>query len=228
VRGYAICTSPRSGSNYLCQLLTSTGVLGAPLEYFNGASRRVLEDPTYPDDPTQQIARILSAGATENGVYALKMFPDQFAAISRHVRLTDALPGLQYVRLRRRDTLGQALSWARALQTEQYRSTQASKGEPKYDGKLIIDRLSTIARSEASWDFYFGRAGLQTLSLVYEDIDAAPQKAVDSIATQLDLAVPSILDPAAINVDIQRDVITEVWRARFLKEFGDPNVIHRL
>ncbi|MGP8122502.1 MAG: Stf0 family sulfotransferase [Xanthobacteraceae bacterium] len=35
-RGYAICTMPRSGSNFLCQLLASSGCLGRPLEYFNG------------------------------------------------------------------------------------------------------------------------------------------------------------------------------------------------
>ncbi|TPL71848.1 hypothetical protein FJ941_28635 [Mesorhizobium sp. B2-3-13] len=42
MRGYSICTSPRSGSNFLCQHLSSTGVLGHPLEYFNGRGRRFL------------------------------------------------------------------------------------------------------------------------------------------------------------------------------------------
>jgi LPS sulfotransferase NodH len=35
-RGYAICTSGRSGSNVLCQYLASTGLLGKPLEYIGG------------------------------------------------------------------------------------------------------------------------------------------------------------------------------------------------
>ena len=30
-RGFAICTTPRSGSNLFSQFLTSTGVLGRPL-----------------------------------------------------------------------------------------------------------------------------------------------------------------------------------------------------
>ncbi len=67
--------APRSGSNYFCELLSSTGILGHPREYFNGAVRRQRDDPTYPDDPLEQIGRILTMGATPNGVYALKLFP---------------------------------------------------------------------------------------------------------------------------------------------------------
>jgi LPS sulfotransferase NodH len=39
-RGYAICTSARSGSKWLCYLLSSTGQLGNPREYFNVEARR--------------------------------------------------------------------------------------------------------------------------------------------------------------------------------------------
>jgi LPS sulfotransferase NodH len=75
IRGYTICTTPRTGSNFLCELLSSTGVLGRPREYFNGAGRRLHDDPTYPDDPAGQFRRILTMGATPNGVYGLKVFP---------------------------------------------------------------------------------------------------------------------------------------------------------
>src|SRR6202011_3239873 len=74
LRGYAICTVARSGSNWLCRLLSSTDVLGKPMEYFNGRGLRLFTDPAYPDDPAEQLARVLSAGATPNGVYGLKVF----------------------------------------------------------------------------------------------------------------------------------------------------------
>jgi LPS sulfotransferase NodH len=77
-RGYAICTSGRSGSNLLCQYLSSTGVLGNPLEYFNGSGRRLLGYPEYPDEPSRQIDWILTAGATPNGIYGLKVFPARY------------------------------------------------------------------------------------------------------------------------------------------------------
>src|SRR5215217_5359781 len=77
-RGYAICTSGRSGSNLLGQYLSSTGVLGHPLEYFNGAGRRMLDYPDFPDEPAQQADWILTVGATSNGIYGVKIFPWQF------------------------------------------------------------------------------------------------------------------------------------------------------
>src|ERR1700733_11451693 len=82
-RGYAICTSPRSGSNLFGQYLSSTGVLGKSLEYFNGPGRRSLGYPDYPDDPTRQIDWILSEGATPNGIYAVKIFPMQFDEVQK-------------------------------------------------------------------------------------------------------------------------------------------------
>src|SRR5882724_11277758 len=128
LRGYAICTAPRAGSNWLCQLLTSTGVLGRPLEYFNGIARRQLNDPSYPDDPGEQVARILTMGRTPNGVYGLKMFASQFREVAGSVKLSRELPNLRFIVLRRRDVLGQAISWTRSLQTNQWRSTQSATG----------------------------------------------------------------------------------------------------
>src|ERR1700687_5667641 len=101
-RGYAICTSGRSGSNLLCQYLSSTGMLGNPLEYFNGAGRRMLGQPDYPDDPARQIDWILTAGATPNGIYGVKIFPAQFDQVEKAIRWTEMLPNLAFVLLRRR------------------------------------------------------------------------------------------------------------------------------
>ena len=135
MRGFAICTAPRSGSNFLSQLLSSTGQLGRPLEYFNGPGRRYFDDPNYPDDRGMQIDRILTMGATSNGIYGLKIFAHQYDWIEGQTQWTSMLPNLRFIFLRRRDMLGQAISWARALQTGQYRHGQTSTGEAEFDGE---------------------------------------------------------------------------------------------
>lgn len=225
MHGYAICTAPRSGSNYLGQLLESTGVLGRPREYFNAQGRRNVDDPAFPDDPREQIQRVLSDGATENGIYAVKAFPYQLQPITAAVRLTEALPNLHFVRLARRDLLGQAISWARALQTLQYRSTQAIQYKPTYDGNLILNQLAEIARASAAWDVYFARTGQSALSLTYEDIEAEPEDAVDQIGQMMGIGAAKP-NPEAITLEIQRDPLNEAWRERFVREFGDPNILH--
>ena len=112
-----ICATPRSGSNYLSQLLASTGVLGNPREYFNAPGRRRYDDPAYPDDPHEQLRQVLTTGRTANGIYAVKVHYFQIAALKQVVDPTRELPHLRFIVLDRRDVLRQAVSWSRARQS---------------------------------------------------------------------------------------------------------------
>ncbi len=226
-RGYAICTQPRSGSNLLCQLLSSTERLGYPLEYFNGPGRRALGLPDFPDAPELQIEAIFRLGATPNGVYAVKLFANQFAAFSRRLRWTDLLPNLHFVYLVRDDLLGQAISWARALQTEQYRSTQPANQLAVYDADLIRSRLTAIVLERAQWETFFARTGIDPLRIVYERFLEDPASHVDRVANMMDVEHP-VVDQRKVDLVIQRDAITEEWKQRFRSENGDPNVLDDL
>ena len=223
VRGYAICTSPRAGSNFLCQNLASTGVLGRPGEYFNGAARRALDDPLYPDEPADQIHWILTKGATPNGVYGVKLFAYQQDLIAPHLSWTEALPALHFIYLERRDLLGQALSWSRALQTGQYRSTQSPGSPASYDASLILRQLREIVRERARWSLFFARTGIEPLIICYEDLVSCAQAQIDRIAALIDLDGTARVDPSRVNLTVQRDETMDSWRRCFLRDHGDPN-----
>jgi trehalose 2-sulfotransferase len=218
-RGYVICTSGRSGSNLLCQYLSSTGMLGNPLEYFNGSGRRLLGYPEYPDDPSRQIDWILTEGATPNGIYGLKIFPAQVELIEKSIHWTELLPNLRFVLLKRRDILGQALSSVRAMQTEQWRSSMPARGSAIYDGAQIYERLQIAARDYARLDIFFARRAIAPTIIVYEDLLADPQSAVDQVANLFGLRGQACTASERIDLKIQRDAITEEWRARFLAEY---------
>ena len=224
LRGYVICTQPRSGSNLLCQYLSSTNRLGHPLEYFNGPGRRALGLPDYPDDPRLQIDAILRLGATPNGVYAVKLFASQFAAFDRRVRWTERLPNVQFVYLSRNDLLGQAISWARALQTEQYRSTQPVQHAALYDAGSIHERLMAIAHERARWEAFFARTGISPLRISYERFLEDPPGHVDRVAALVGENDAKV-DDSKIDIVVQRDALTQQWRQRFHAEYGDPNLI---
>jgi LPS sulfotransferase NodH len=223
-RGYAICTQPRSGSNLLCQYLSSTDRLGYPLEYFNGPGRRALGLPDYPDAPKLQIEAVLRLGATPNGIYGEKLFASQFATFSRRLRWMDLLPDLHFVYLTRDDLLGQAISWARALQTAQYRSTQSAKRLAAYDADLIRSRLTAIVRERAQWEIFFARTGIEPLRIVYERFLEDQPSYVDRVAGLVDIENP-VIDQRRVDLVIQRDAVTEEWKQRFRAENGDPNVL---
>lgn len=220
-RGYAICATPRSGSTYLCQLLTNTQVLGKPLEYFNTPGQRRDTDPKYPKDPRRQLEIVRSTGATRNGIYAVKLLPMHLKLIAGAIDPFRDLPNLSLVRLERRDLLGQAISLVRARQTRQFVATQPQDGVPVYDAQRIRDNLRSLLHQRGEWTDILTRFGASPVVVEYEDLAAQPQRIVDRIAALMRLATPVSVDPALITHTIQRDNINAEWRRRFLDDAGD-------
>jgi LPS sulfotransferase NodH len=225
LRGYAICTAPRSGSNWLCYLLSSTGVLGNPREYFNYEGRRQFDDPAYPTEPAEQFRRILTMGATPNGVYGLKVFPSQHDVVAPTCAWTSLLPNLNFLWLQRRDLLGQAISAMRVVQTGQFRAIVPATAAPEYDAHLIRQHLAATVRNQARWALFFARTAISPLPVFYEDVVADPQTVVDRIAAFISVKQRAVIRSEVIEVNIQRDALTEEWRAQFLQEEGGRDVI---
>ncbi|TPI46579.1 hypothetical protein FJW05_14020 [Mesorhizobium sp. B2-9-1] len=217
--GILVCTSPRSGSNHLAGLMASAG-LGHPLEWFGG--RRLLELPDYPRDPRAQLLRALTQGRSSTGVYAIKLFASQFAQLAKKVKLPASLPNLSYVRLTRDDLLGQAISWARARQTREFRSTEISHLPPRYNGRAIVESLDKILMENLAWDAWFAKNGLLCLSLTYEQIQRDPADSLTKLAQLVDVE-PNWETDLRSGLEIQRDAINKEWRKRFLSEYADPS-----
>ena len=138
------------------------------------------------------------------------------------------LPNLKFIWLQRRDILGQALSAARGIQTGQFRSTVPANAPPTYDGNLIKDRLVATVKDQARWSLFFARTGIAPLTIYYEDVAEDPQATVDRIAGLIGLKQRGIIRPDLIKLGVQRDAMTEEWRARFLREEGGRDVVDRL
>lgn len=211
VSGLAVCTEPRSGSNYLGRLLNSTGVLGRPIEWLDRGAVLASGWPEWPSETDKQLARIPGEASFGNGVYALKVF-------SSHAKRSpgwSSLPGLKFVSLIRRDLLGQAISLVRAQQTNAW-THHAGKRPAVYSWDDINSRLWSLAQGETWWRVWFALRGIQPLELVYEDIVWHPQWAVDQVADLVGLDGLATIRLERVDVKVQRDEISEEWRARFL------------
>jgi LPS sulfotransferase NodH len=215
--GYAICTTPRSGSNFLCDVLTSTGVLGRPTEYFSGATRRRRGLADYPDDPEAQLRKIPALGATPNGVYGVKIFEHQFHEIEV-TGWADRLPSLSFVSLIRRDILGQAISLVRALQTSRWTVDDAAAGALVYDACRIDAVLTDMLYQRNRLSKFLKRRRASVLNLVYEDIVHAPGQAAAAVAGLLGLSEPPRVDMSRVDVRVQRDELSQAWRERFISD----------
>jgi LPS sulfotransferase NodH len=220
MRGYVVCATPRSGSNYLCQLLASTGLLGTPREYFNAVGRRKYDDPAYPQDPHEQLSQVLSTGATSNGVWGVKLHPFQLVPLLEEVDPFVDLPHAAAVWIRRRDRLGQAVSWVRAQQTGQHRAGDQRKAGATYRTDLVDTSLAFLAQQDASWAEHLAGRDVRVLEIAYEDLHEAPQRQVDRVAELLGVPGPVTVDRSAVSVRVQRDDVTEEWRERYLADRG--------
>lgn len=216
MRGYVVCATPRSGSNFLCQLLASTGSLGTPREYFNVVGRRKYDDPDYPEDPHEQLRRVVTTGATGNGVYGVKVHPFQLAPLLHRMDVFAELPDARALWIRRRDRLGQALSWARAQQTGQHRAGDPAEGEATFAPEAIERCRSRLGDQETFWAEHLDSRGVPTLQVFYEDLVESPQAHVDQVAEFVGVPGPLPVDRSAVTVRVQRDALTEGWRAKYL------------
>ncbi|MBO9517477.1 MAG: hypothetical protein J7493_05375 [Porphyrobacter sp.] len=203
---YLLATVPRSGSTYLSHLLWQTGCLGAPLEYLNF-------DPTGPyghasEAPVEQtkLWRAALRGRTApNGVFGLKAFPAQLAALhgSNPSLLGEVMRGIfqsrqtsRVVWLHRRDSTAHAISYARAILSGVWRKEQEALGrdEPEYSAIAIERATRLIGDAEASWSAMLADLGITPLELWYEDMVEDPISAVQAVAAHLGVT----LDPKAV------------------------------
>ncbi|HWA63445.1 MAG TPA: Stf0 family sulfotransferase [Caulobacteraceae bacterium] len=221
MRGYAICTEPRSGSTWLCRVLESTGVLGVPTEYFNANTmRRGRGFTDYPLDPEDQIPALLKLGATPNGVYGLKIFAHIFDHVAA-TRWAERLPNLKFISLVRLDALGQAISHVRAMQTQQWVAHRQPQAEPVYDFDHINNELVRLLRARTRWAYYLSRNDIPVLHLEYERIVRQPQETAEAVARFIGLEERPVVDLSKVSVEVQRDALSDDWRARYVAQARD-------
>jgi LPS sulfotransferase NodH len=203
---YLLASVPRSGSTLVSHLLWRTGCLGAPLEYLNF-------EPAGPygfasDSPVKQLAlwrNALTHRTSINGVFGLKAFPLQMEALhdSNPALLVEVMrtmvPGrgrARIVRLRRRDPIAHAISYARAALSGIWRSEQEIGGrpEPEYSERAVVNAGRLIEKQESSWDAMFRDLDLVPLEIWYEDVLADTAGTIRAVATHLGVT----LDPTAV------------------------------
>lgn len=227
MKGIIVLTEGRSGSNWLGSLTDSTGQHGRFGEwldhnYFPRSVARL--------SAKQFVARAVDAAST-NEFFAMKIFPKHFFWFRDRYALdvVKALRDFHDIRvllLQRRDTVAQAVSFARAIQTGSWSSTRPQRSAPAYDCELILRCYFSIAQSFEFWRQYCSLADLQVNEFFYEDLcnDASPYLSIfsDWSGVAIDSGVTSS------RFDVQRDGMSEEWRNRFIADFRSSLVFPSL
>jgi len=227
---YLVCATPRSGSSFLCEILSSTRVAGCPEDYF--------WNPPFwfaqwgATDFASFAQRLLEEGTTANGVFGSKLMwgqlddlVKQFATLlslgnagPRQV-LAAAFPNLHYIWLTRRDKLRQGISYYRAMETKVWRSTDVSKVarvEPRFNFEAIQSLVQLCTWEDRAWQDYFRQNAIEPCTVVYEDLLESPAAVVRRVLSYLAVqARDPLFQEGAWLHQRQSDAISEEWVERY-------------
>jgi LPS sulfotransferase NodH len=215
-----IASIPRSGSTAFCNDLWNTGLLGAPMEYLNlkwlennGRWRKELRELT------EYWRTVQSVRTSSNGVFSYKMFvPNYFTVLERCPTLLPSLTPTHIVYFTRRDSIAQAISYAKAIKSQQW-FNGVHHPEIQYDKKLIDDALTKIADHRRQWEMLFELTDAeQVLRISYEDylldkeaiLLEVMRFSLGSVEGRREVGIPTI--------DVQRDISNFQWIERYVDE----------
>ena len=206
---YAILTTPRSGSSYLCDLLDSTNIAGHPSEHLRLAAQELARYCNFNylsllDNLKQYRTthnRVFGTKIISHFLFELKQSKPDFRQIFRSID--------KFILLVRQDKLAQAVSLEVAQQTEIWhlrdRATSIdyrSKLENiKIDNTLlnnIEQKYDFINRQEARLRKILSDNQIEPLEVVYEDILEDPRLQIDRIIDFLGIVKP---EPYLMNIN---------------------------
>ena len=234
-QNYIIATSPRTGSELLCEYLSRTELAGKPGEHFFPKRfphfYQHYHIHTFPEYATI----IRQERTTPNRVFGTKLIAGEIlneflevlrqntphsAQMTAHQLLHHFFPNLTFIRLIRQDRIRQAISLYRAEATGIWHNTgkQATQPEIPYDYRAIRTRLDRINTIEAAWDAFFRQNQLTPLTLTYETFIQTPVQTTQTILSHLGLSLPSTWQPNIITNKRMTQTQTDQWVTRYQAE----------
>jgi LPS sulfotransferase NodH len=231
---YLVCGTNRSGSNLLGGLLKSTGVAGRPEEYFWRGHEPHWSERWGASSPVEYVRAAIEAGTTPNGVFGAKlMWPhmgDLLAKVSfisgdrwqsAAGQLECVLPNLRFIWIWREDTVAQAVSFSRAIQTDEWTAGVRNRpeGEPHFDFKHIRALHDEVIRQNRAWRRWFAVNGIAPLRVRYEDLVDDMEAVTFRLLDSLGVEVPPGTTPEPKHSK-QADAISAEWISRYRAEMG--------
>jgi trehalose 2-sulfotransferase len=226
-QSYIIASSYRCGSTFVCSLLWRTGVLGAPAEYLNiGAgrmSRDIMMNRLNAVSPESYFAKLLQCRTSSNGVFGMKAhFPHFEAALAWYPSMLEVLSPTTFIYVDRKDSLAQAVSMAKALQTDAWQSVdEKTKETAAYREVSIAQCLQALQQQKQGWLRWFEQNAIEPFVVHYEDVLDNSAALIDSIKELLEVSHDEPDDVSVPVIEKQADQESREWRERFQQAVPD-------
>jgi trehalose 2-sulfotransferase len=230
---YALAILPRSGSTALCSLLSETGVLGYPDEYFNPRAPMQLWARRLASRSLAEYASALRRErATPNGVFGVKAAFNDLEPLLEPEVMQQLLGDLMFVYLTREDMAAQAVSefiaeetgiWHRDQQGNPlYSVSRAERASIGFDEERIMAILDLFVRMGQAWERFFARASIEPLRITYEQFCADPQRVVRDVAAYLGVNWEGEISMSMAVTSKLGDERSREWAERVRASWGGP------
>jgi len=237
---YIVWTSQRTGSTLLCKTLELTGIAGKPNELLNVGEPFDLFKMYEVDTPEALQRKLWELGTTPNGVFGLKLGVHE----PHHTRMLDhfrplpecppdprsraaiwecAFPNLKHISLLRRNKVRLAVSWWKAIKSEEW---HRKTGEPPQPGDMrdayhfpaLHNLFLQASFREAAVQEFFTEGGIVPLTIVHEDFIADYYGTVKRVIDFLGISSAEPWQIAPPFYEKLADEVSEEWVQRFSDE----------
>lgn len=230
-RRYIIAMTPRSGSSYLCDVLTRSRRFGLPGEFLNQEFLPNIMVRIPGRTPGEYFRNVARVRKTSNGIYGLKASWFQFKNFVEILGNDECLSGYKFIYLTRRNLAAQAVSLYKATSSSVFHTNKkhdadaVSKLESLgYDFDEINRWYEHIERQEQGWQEYFRDNRINPCCISYEEIDADVQSVVMKIAVYLGVNPSKVTTPSEPSVFAKvSDRRNLEWSCRYLLERSERN-----
>jgi LPS sulfotransferase NodH len=235
---YVICAVQRSGSFLLCEALKNTSLAGVPEEYFLN-NEEGWEDGTWARQHgvktrADYLNLVFEKGTTPNGVFGTKVMWNYFLTMVKNLQelpayqgmeapqlMASLFPNVHYIWIVRRDKVRQAVSWAKAGQTDVYGwpkgETPVPKREPFFDFEFMDLLHNLIIEGEVCWQSFFEACGVQPFKVEYENLVEAYEPTALRILDYLKVSYPKNLAFGERRLQKQADALNEAWVKKYIE-----------
>ncbi|HXD11174.1 MAG TPA: Stf0 family sulfotransferase [Anaerolineales bacterium] len=234
---YTIWFSQRTGSTLLCKALESTGIAGKPqellnhkvdlLKAYNLASHAELQEHLW------------KLGSTANRVFGMKhsFHEPNFGQLievfrnfpncppKENYRATiweNSFPNHRHIFMTRRNKVRLAVSWWKAIQTQQWHLQPGAASKPvdmsnSYSYDAIDHLYNECSMREAGIQEFFTEGNITPMNIFYEDFVEQYDQTIRTILDYLELDARSVsIAPPALAKTA--DAVSEEWAQRFREE----------
>jgi trehalose 2-sulfotransferase len=221
------------------EALPETGVPRRPVDYLTGLddpeALALIEGAPAPEAPPysdlrgcasydEHLAKVRETGTTPNGVFGAKIMWAHLEDLGRQcgsgdlgALVDDLFDHPRFVWVRRADTVRQAVSLWRAMQTQSWRAeNEPATGEPQYSYPALRHLVELLEAHDRAWERFLA-AKEHVLTLTYEEIASDIGDAVERTLAHLDVP-PDAAVGALPTMRRQADQRSDEWAEAYARD----------